>query len=455
MAIDVIAPPIWAAAPPEVHSTLLTTGATAAGITAAGISWTHLSAEYLAAMAELEGIIATIQANYQGPSAEQFVAAHQPMLLWLADVAAKSEAAAAAHSDIAAAYEGAVVAMPTLAELFENHFVHGVLIATNFFGVNTIPIALNEADYQRMWQLAADVMTSWDGTSTAAVNAIPPTPMSPITLIPGVGEAGSAAASAAQAVSFGQAQAGGAALTSSEMMGNTLLTGKAATSPLSFTDGMPNPANATQDAADQPNNAATQGQSALNPQNMAGNLMNEASSMAPTAAQSALTSATQGPGQLLTSAPQQLASAPQQLGSLLTGFANSGGSNLGQGAAPMPVGFAGTGAIRGFNPAGLTSMAGGALGSGPTRPLMPSTWGAPPSSAAESVTNTARAITPVATGLPGGSAASGSGAGAGMMGAGAHSNKRGRSQGVTTYADDAVDEDADADSDGGAYAMTR
>ncbi len=449
MAIDVVAPPIWVAAPPEVHSALLTTGATAAGVTAAATSWTHLSAEYIAAVAELEGIIATIQANFQGPTAEQFVAAHQPMLLWLADVAAKSALAAATHADIAAAYEGAVVAMPTLGELFENHFVHGVLISTNFFGVNTIPIGLNEADYQRMWQLAADVMSGWDATSTAAADSVPPTPMSPLTLIPGVGEAGSAAATAASYSTMVQAQSGGVALTGADMMGNTLLVGKAGTSPLSVTDQLPNPVTQAQNAGDQQNDATQQGQQALKPESMAGNLLQQASSIGPQAVQSVA----QGPGQLLTSAPQQLASAPQQLGSMLTQFVGNGaGSNLGQGT--MPVGFAGTGAIRGFNPAGLTSLAGGAFGSGPTRPLMPSTWGASPTTAAESLTNSARAITPVATGLPGGSAASGSGAAGGMMGAGAH-NKRGRSQRVTTYADEAVDEDADADSQEGAYTMTR
>lgn len=439
---DLVTPMIWAAAPPEVHSTLLTTGATAAGMTAAGISWTQMSAEYIAAMAELEGIIATIQANYSGPSAEQFVMAHQPMLLWLADVAAKSAFTAASHAEIVAAYEGAVVAMPTLGELFENHFVNGVLNATNFFGVNTIPIGLNEMDYQRMWQLAADVMHGWDGASTASANAIPPTPMSPLTLMPGVGEAGSAGASAASSATLTEATAGGVALHGASFMGDTLTVGKTASRPATVVNSTPNTSNQAQNTAAQQDNLANDAS-----QNMAGQVFQQVASMGPEAAQSL----TSGPGQLLTSAPQQLASAPQQLGSLLSQFAGNTGSSGTQ--AAMPVGFGGTAAIRGFNPAGLTSLAGGAFGSGPSRPMMPSTWGAQP--VTEPTTNAARAITPVATGMPGGAGASGSGAGGGgAMGAGAH-NSGSRSKKVHTYADDAVDEDADADSDGGAYVMSR
>lgn len=434
MAVDAIFPPIWAAAPPEVHSALLTAGATAAGIAFAATSWTQLSVEYFSALAELEGIIAVIQANYQGPAAEQFVAAHQPMLAWLFDVAAKSTIAAGSHAEIAAAYEGAVVTMPNLGELFENHFVHGVLIGTNFFGVNTMPIGLNEADYQRMWELAADVMAGWDVASTTAVDVVPPTPMAPPILMPGVGEAGLAAASAASSLTLAQAQVGGVAMTGADMMSTKLLVGKASTSPLSFTDRVP--LNQGQNGPNTAENGVQQ------PQNMAGSLLQQMGSIGPSAAQSAA----QGPMQLLTSAPQQLASAPQQLGSMLTQFAGSSGGSTPQ--STMPVGFAGTGALRGFNPAGMTSLAGGGLGTGPSRPLMPSTWGATPTSA---LAESARGISPVTAGLTGGSAASGSGAGGGMMGQGAH-GQQSRSQRVARYADDTAD---DAGSDEGAYTMTR
>jgi len=48
-------------------------------------------------------------------------------------------------------------------------------------------------------------------------------------------------------------------------------------------------------------------------------------------------------------APQQLASAPQQLSSMLSQFAGGFGSDLAQQGASVPVGFAGTGAIQGFD----------------------------------------------------------------------------------------------------------
>ncbi|PVB33054.1 PPE family protein [Mycobacteroides abscessus] len=168
-----MAMPIWGALPPEASSAMLSTGPGPGPLLAAAAAWRELGAQYFSIASDLAATITDSSAVWDGTSSELYRSAHGPFLAWLAEAADSSVIAAGLQDSSAAAYTVALDNMPTLFELAANHVEHAALIGTNFLGINTVPIAVNEANYVRMWLQAAAVMETYQAVAEANLAALP------------------------------------------------------------------------------------------------------------------------------------------------------------------------------------------------------------------------------------------------------------------------------------------
>lgn len=154
----------------------------------AAAGWEALAISLETQADELAASLASLAQNWQGTGADRAISAAMPMVVWLRMLALQAQKRALQASAQAGAYTTAFAATPQLPEIEMNHVTHGVLESTNFLGVNTVPIGLNEADYIRMWDLAATVMSTYQAETLTNAMFEPITPPKPI-VVPGGAEA--------------------------------------------------------------------------------------------------------------------------------------------------------------------------------------------------------------------------------------------------------------------------
>jgi PPE-repeat protein len=179
--------------PPEVNTARLMMGAGTAPMLQAAAGWQALATALTAQATELDVALKSLQQLWTGASSERAIAAATPMVTWLQTAAGQAEQRAAQATAQAAAYTAALGTTPTLPDIAVNHVTRAVLTATNFFGINTMPIGLKETDYfVRMWNQAATAMDVYAAETAANTIFAPLTPAKPI-LAPAVGDVADAA----------------------------------------------------------------------------------------------------------------------------------------------------------------------------------------------------------------------------------------------------------------------
>jgi PPE-repeat protein len=197
----------YGALPPEVNTARLMAGAGEAPMFQAAAGWETLAISLETQAEELAGSLVALQSSWQGAASQQAVDSTTPMVAWLRTTALQAQKRAMQSIAQASAYTAALVTTPPLPEIEMNHVTHATLEATNFLGVNTMPIGMNEVDYfVRMWDQAAGAMEGYQAETTMNTVFEPIMPAKPM-VMPGVGES-----SAAMAMGQGAAMMGGAML---------------------------------------------------------------------------------------------------------------------------------------------------------------------------------------------------------------------------------------------------
>ncbi|MGV0743568.1 PPE family protein [Mycolicibacterium sp. XJ870] len=440
VALPPLPPLLWHGVPPEVNTSRLMVGAGPAPMLQAATGWEGLAILLETQAAELAGALSNLTSVWSGAASERAVASTMPMIVWLQTVAAQAQKRAVQAAAQASSYTVALATTPPIPEIEQNHVTHAVLEATNFLGINLMPIGLNEFDYfVRMWNQAAGAMDAYHAETTVNLLFEPIMPMKPI-VMPGVGESAAAVALAQTAPRAAQGAARNATvealsgLATMESMG--LLAGHAAAQ-----------ANHAEQrglgAAQKADSAGQQGPD--DPQKEGGQALQQGMQMAMQMGSQAAQLPAQI-AQMVQSPMQQMTQPLQQVSQMVSQFTSMGGSDRG-----MQVGLLGA---TPFSNHPLAGGSGPSSGSGLVRAAsLPGAGGTPPRTPLlSSLLGISGEMKPVPTGAAaggsGGLAPVGAGGGgAPMAGAGQNSKSGGSKEGLVAPTPLTYDLSEDEDDD--------
>ena len=135
---------------------------------ACAAGWSAHAAALETQAAALAQSLHSLGQGWTGAASDTALGATLPMIAFLQNSAVQAQARASKATAQAEAFAQTLLTAPTLPEIETNHVTTATLTATNFFGINTMPIAASEADYfERMWNQAAVAMDVYEAESTA------------------------------------------------------------------------------------------------------------------------------------------------------------------------------------------------------------------------------------------------------------------------------------------------
>lgn len=160
--------------PPEINSALIFGGPGAGPLFEAASAWDGLAVELSSSASSFHTTVSDLAGSaWMGPSSMAMTSAAAPYVQWLIIAAAQAEVAALQARIAALAFEGALVATVPLPEVLANRARLLVLIATNFFGINTAAIAQTELEYVEMWAQDVAAMLGYHAGAQSMAQALP------------------------------------------------------------------------------------------------------------------------------------------------------------------------------------------------------------------------------------------------------------------------------------------